>query len=124
MSNTCIVLKNIENVAQLVANLIPNPALLPGANTTSLINQLELVIGSVRELPLTAIVKTDIINRFVEAQLILQDLTLTSIERLLTVLQLLSLTTLKVGDHRVPCSQGLTHIHPSNTFNTICNCCR
>ncbi|HYH03374.1 MAG TPA: hypothetical protein VEC37_09750 [Bacillota bacterium] len=126
MSNTCIVLKAIENVSQLVADFLPNPALFTGDDATFLINQIELVAGSVRELPVTAALRADILGRLVEIQTILQNgtLSLTTINRLLAVLQLLQVVALKVANRKVPCTQGFAEIRPSNVFNTACCPCK
>jgi hypothetical protein len=123
MSCSLIVLNGIENVSQTVANFLTNPASLTSANATTLITQIELVIGSVRELPLNAQRKADIINRLVEAQVILQNgtLGLTTIEQLLAVLQILQVAALKVSDRNIPCVQGFTSASHSNVFNTSCS---
>jgi hypothetical protein len=123
MSCSLIVLTAIENVSQSVANFLTNPASLTAANATALITQIELVIGSVRELPLNATRKADIINRLTEAEVILQNgtLGLTTIEQLLAVLQVLQVAALKVSDRNIPCVQGFTNASPSNVFNTSCS---
>jgi hypothetical protein len=125
MSCSLIVLNAIENVSQTVANFLANPALFTATtvNAANLITQIELVIGSVRELPLNAQRKADIINRLTEAEAILQNtaLGLTPIEQLLTVLQILQLAALKVSDRNIPCVQGFTNASPSNVFNTNCS---
>ena len=124
MSNTCIVLRAIENVSQLVADFLPNPGLFTTDDAAFLINQIELIAGSVRELPVTPAARADILARLAEIQLILQNgtLTLSTIERLLAVLQLLQVVALKVANRKVPCTQGFAEIRPSNVFNTACTC--
>ena len=125
MSCSLIVLNGIENVSQTVANFLANPASLTAADATALITQIELVIGSVRELPLNAQRKADIINRLTEAEVILRNgtLGLTTIEQLLAALQVLQVAALKVSDRNIPCVQGFTSASPSNTFNTTCIQC-
>lgn len=123
MSNTCIVLRDIENVSQVIANFLSNPALLTPAAVTDLVTQIELVRGAVRSLPLAADIKADFLNRLAQAQAILQAGAGGPLATLTTVLQLLQLVALKVQNHPVPCTQGLTIVHPSNCFNTTCKCC-
>jgi hypothetical protein len=125
MSNTCIILNAIENVSQFVADFLANPGSFTTADATFLINEIELVIGSVRELPLNQQRKFDILNRLAEAQVILQNgtLGLSQINQLLAVLQILQVAALKVSNRKIPCTQGFTDVRPSNTFNTSCPCC-
>ncbi|HOP73507.1 MAG TPA: hypothetical protein PLC07_00415 [Bacillota bacterium] len=123
MSNTCIVLRDIERVSQAIANFLTTPASLTPAAVTDLVSQIELIRGAVRSLPLAADIKADFLNRLAQAQAILQAGVGGPVPTLTTVLQVLQLVALKVQTHPVPCTQGLTIVHPSNCFNTTCQCC-
>ena len=124
MSSKCSVLQDIANAAQVVDSFLSTPGSLTPATAASLINQLLLVQGAVQDLPLNAIRKADIINRLNQAIALLQGGTgLTNIEIILAVSQILQTVALKVENLRLPCTQGITIVHPSNTFSTICNSC-
>ena len=124
MSSACTVLRRIEEVSQAVAEFLGNPAALTPAVAADLINQIELIRGAVRNLPLAAGPKNDILRRLNQAQFILQNgtLGLTAIERLLAVLQILQLSAFKVQNRKLPCPQGFVKVHPSGRFNTLCLC--
>ncbi|HEY8464142.1 MAG TPA: hypothetical protein VIM29_09015 [Bacillota bacterium] len=126
MSNTCIVLRAIENVSQLIADFLSTPGFFTNNDADFLSNQIQLIVGSVRELPLAKKAKADILNRLAEIQDILQKriFSHTGNNRLLVVLQLLQLVALKVANRKIPCTQGLAEIKPSNVFNTACKSCR
>lgn len=124
MSNTCIVLREIETLSQSVVNFLSNPATFTPTDAQLLISQIELVRGAVRNLPLAAGIKEDILGRLLQAQLLLQTNMMTAFNILTSVLQILQVVVLKVNNHPVPCTQGLTIVHESNCFNTICQCCR
>ena len=124
MSSKCSVLQDIANASQIEDSFLSMPAALTPATAASIVNQLLLVQGAVQALPINAVRKADIINRLNQAITLLSGVTgLTSIETILAVSQILQTVALKVENLRLPCSQGLTIVHPSNTFNTICNCC-
>lgn len=123
MSNTCIVLSDIENISQVIADFLSNPAAVTPAVITNLVSQIELINGAVRSLPLAIDIKNDFLNRLAQAQFLLQNNVGGIQNTLLAVLQILQLVALKVQNHPVPCTQGLTIVHPSNTFNTTCQSC-
>jgi len=124
MSNTCIVLRDLENTIQFVTNFLSCPTSLNQIDINALINQIELVSGAVRDLPLAAGIKMDMLHRLHQAQLILQANRAGALNTLLTVLQILQVVVLKVTNHPVPCVQGQTIAAPSNCFSTSCQCCR
>lgn len=124
MSNTCIVLRDIENVSQIIADFLSNPGLLTPASAADLVNQIELINGSVRSLPLAAVIKNDILGRLLQAQIILQTNATDPLSVLLSVLQILQIAASKVKNNPVPCTGGLTIVHPSNCFSTSCQCCQ
>ncbi|HBE79505.1 MAG TPA: hypothetical protein DDW65_17270 [Firmicutes bacterium] len=124
MSSKCSVLQDIANVSQNVDSFLSTPAALTPTTAAALINQILLLQGAVRDLPINAIRKTDILNRLNQAITLLQGVIgLTNIETILSVSQILQTVALKVENLCLPCSQGITIVHPSNTFSTICNCC-
>lgn len=125
MSNTCILLRNIENVSQLVTNFLSNPAAFTAADAAFIISQLELVKGSVRALPVGFAFKEDLLARLTQAQLILQDglVIADPATRLLAVLQILQVVALKANNRPVCCTQGITTVTPSATFSSSCNRC-
>lgn len=123
MSSKCSVLQDIANASQIVDSFLSSPASLTPTAAASLVTQLLLVQGAVQDLPLNAIRKTDIINRLNQAIALLQvAIGLTNIETILAVSQILQTVALKVQNLTLPCPQGITIVHPSNTFSTICNC--
>lgn len=125
--SACSALQNIQNISQTIADFLANPGAFNATVAANLVIQIELVKGSVRELPINAIRKNDILNRLNEAQLILQQngaLGFTAITELLAILQILQLSALKIQNLRLPCPQGITTVVPSNTFSTICNFCQ
>lgn len=124
MSNTCIVLRNIENVSQIIADFLSNPALLTPTAAADLVNQIELVNGAVRALPLAAVIKNDILGRLAQAQALLLANATAPLNVLLSVLQILQIAASKVANNPVPCTGGLTIVHSSNCFSTSCQCCR
>ncbi|HHW12006.1 MAG TPA: hypothetical protein GXX33_03285 [Firmicutes bacterium] len=124
MSSACSVLRRIEEVSQAVAEFLGNPAALTPAVAADLINQIELIRGAVRNLPLASGPKNDLLRRLNQAQFILQNgtLGLSAIEQLLAVLQILQLSAFKLKNRKLPCPQGFVVVHPSNRFNTLCVC--
>lgn len=115
--SVCSVLRNIQNVEQQIAPFLATPAALTPAVAASLVTSIELIKGAVRELPLAFVPKNDILNVLTEAQTILQlngALGLTSIEQLLSVLQLLDLAALKVRNTNLGCPQGFTTVSSSS----------
>ena len=125
--SACSVLQNIQNVSQMIADFLGNPGAFNPTVAADLVTQIELIRGAVRELPINALRKNDILARLNEAQFILQQnsaLGFTAITELLAVMQILQLSALKIQNLRLPCPQGLTTVHPSNTFSTTCNFCR
>ena len=124
MSSACSVLRRIEEVSQAVAEFLGNPAALTPAVAADLINQIELIRGAVRNLPLAAGPKNDLLRRLNQAQFILQNgtLGLSAIDRILAVLQILQLSAFKLKNRKLPCPQGFVVVHPSNRFNTLCVC--
>lgn len=125
--SACSVLQNIQNVSQVIADFLANPGAFSPTTAANLIIQIELVKGAVRELPINATRKNDILNRLNEAQFILQQngaLGFTIITELLAILQILQLSALKVQNLCLPCPQGTTTVRPSTTFSTRCNFCQ
>lgn len=125
--SACSVLQSIQNVSQIIADFLGNPGAFNPSVAADLINQIELIRGAVRELPVNAQRKNDILARLNEAQFILQQngaLGFTVITELLAILQILQLSVLKIQNLRLPCPQGITTVHPSNTFSTLCNFCK
>ena len=124
MSSACSVLRRIEEVSQEVAEFLGNPSALTPAIAADLSNRIELIRGGVRNLPLASGPKNDILRRLNQAQFILQNgtLGLSNIQRILSVLQILQLSALKVSSRKLPCPPGFVTVHPSNRFNTICRC--
>jgi hypothetical protein len=123
--SACSALQNIQTISQQISPFLGNPGAFTPAVAASLVTQIELIKGSVRELPINATRKNDILTQLSEAQFILQQngaLGFTAITELLAVLQLLQLSALKIQNLRLSCPQGITTVHPSNTFSTICNC--
>ncbi len=125
MSSSCSVLRRIEDVSQAVAEFLGNPSALTPSVAADLSNRIELIRGAVRNLPLAAGPKNDILRRLNQAQFILANgsLGLSDIQRVLSVLQILQLSAFKVGNRKLPCPQGVVTVHPSNRFSTICNIC-
>lgn len=124
VSSACSVLRRIEEVSQAVAEFLGNPGALTPAVAADLINRIELIRGAVRSLPLAAGAKNDLLRRLNQAQFILQNgtLGLSTIERILAVLQILQLSAFKLKNRKLPCPQGFITVHPSNRFNTLCVC--
>jgi len=124
MSSACSVLRRIEVVSQEVAEFLGNPSALTPAIAADLSNQIELIRGVVRNLPLSTARKNDILRRLNQAQFILANgtLGLSDIERILSVLQILQLSAMKVKSQKLPCVGGLVTVHPSNRFSTVCVC--
>lgn len=124
MSSACSVLRRIEEVSQAVAEFLGNPGALTPAVAADLITRIELIRGAVRNLPLASGPKNDILRRLNQAQFILQNgtLSLSDIERVLAVLQILQLSAFKVKNRKLPCPQGFVTVHPSGRFNTLCRC--
>ena len=124
MSSACSVLRRIEVVSQEVAEFLGNPSALTPAIAAELSNQIELIRGVVRNLPLSTARKNDILRRLNQAQFILANgtLGLSDIERILSVLQILQLSAMKVKNRKLPCVGGFVTVHPSNCFSTICRC--
>jgi ABC-type transporter Mla subunit MlaD len=123
MSNTCTLLREIENVSQKIANFLSKPSSFTSSIATRLSNQIQKMVGAVRELPISSKQRKDIINRLRQAERILSNTKLEKVDRLLAALEILQVVALKVRNRCVPCTQGLTSVHPSNTFSTVCNFC-
>ncbi|NLY75318.1 MAG: hypothetical protein GX075_08430 [Firmicutes bacterium] len=122
MANTCTILRRIEKISQKLADLLSRPA--SRRTLDKIINQVRLLKGSVRELPIAKKAKRDILNRLGQALRLLQSGNLnTAFARVLAVLSILQVVVLKVQNRRVPCAQGLTIVHPSKPFSTICQIC-
>ncbi|MGE5604633.1 MAG: hypothetical protein ACM3YE_02960 [Bacteroidota bacterium] len=122
MANTCTILRRIEKISQKLADLLTRP--LSSRAVDKIINQIRLLKGSVRELPVAKKVKRDILNRLSQALRLLRNGNLNgAVTRVLAVLSLLQVVILKVNSHRVPCAQGLTIVHPSKPFSSICQIC-
>lgn len=122
MANTCTILRRIEKISQKLADLLSRP--LSRRAVDKIINQLRLLKGSVRELPIAKKAKRDILNRLSQALRLLRDGNLNgAVTRVLAVLSILQVVITKVKSHRVPCAQGLTIVHPSKPFSTICQIC-
>ncbi|HHZ20261.1 MAG TPA: hypothetical protein GX391_07125 [Firmicutes bacterium] len=121
--SACSVLRSIERVSQLVADFLGAPNTLTPAQAANLSREIELVRGSVRNLPLATAPKNDILRRLNQAQFLLANPTLSRVDTLLAVLNILSLAALKVKNRRLPCPPGLVIVHPSNRFSTVCRSC-
>ncbi len=122
MANTCTILRGIEKVSQKLADLLSRP--LTNGTINKILGQLELLRGSVRDLPLSKKPKRDILNRLAQAQQLLRNGNLNSaINHILAVLAVLQVVITKLNSHRIPCVQGLTLVHPSRPFSTICQTC-
>jgi hypothetical protein len=64
------------------------------------------------------------LDRLTQAQRLLRDGNLNgAATRILAVLSILQVVVLKVKSHKIPCAQGLTIVHPSKPFSTICQIC-
>jgi hypothetical protein len=125
--SVCSVLRDIQNISQTVADFLGNPNAFTPAVAANLVTQFELVRGAVRELPINFTLKNDILTRLNEAQFILQQngiLGFNTITELLAVLQIITVSALKVQNLRLPCPQGITTVVSSNAFSTICDFCR
>lgn len=124
--SACSVLQAIQNLAQIVDDFLSSPSSLTTSAINNLVLQIELIKGSVQELPINSKRKGDIISRLNQAESILQSTTssLRNIERILAVSQILQTVVLKIQNLRLPCPQGKTTVVSSNTFSTICNFCR
>ncbi|HEX3043125.1 MAG TPA: hypothetical protein VHY08_00100 [Bacillota bacterium] len=83
--------RTLQNLLQLVLDEIEtgNPSLISQITT-----QIELLKGIIRELPIQAVFKTDILNRLDQAQALVQAGG--SVSRFSTVLQILQVVTLKI----------------------------
>ncbi len=122
MANTCTILRRIEKVSQKLADLLSKP--LTSRKVNKIFDQLTLLRASVRELPLAKKPKRDILDRLAQAQRILRNGNLNgAVTRILAVLSILQVVVLKVKSRRIPCAQGLTIVHPSKPFSTICQIC-
>lgn len=122
MANTCTILRRIEKVSQKLADLLTKPQSRRAID--KIIDQIRLLRGSVRELPINKKAKKDILNRLDQALRLLRNGDFKrGITRVLAVLSILQVVILKVKSHRVPCAQGLTIVHPSKPFSTICQIC-
>lgn len=122
MANTCTILRRIEKISQKLADLLSRPRSRRAVD--KIINQILLLRGSVRELPIAKKAKRDILNRLAQAQRLLRNDNFNgAVNRILAVLSILQVVVLKVKNRRVPCAQGLTIVHPSKPFSTICQIC-
>lgn len=124
MANTCTILRRIERLSQRLADFLSRPKSLNRSAINRLIDDLEMLRAAVRELPLSRGPKNDILNRIAQAQRLLRNRNIDeAIDRILAVLAVLQVVTVKVNSHKVPCAQGLTIVHPSKPFSTICQIC-
>jgi hypothetical protein len=122
MANTCTILRKIEKISQKLADFLSKP--LSRRKADRIFDQLTLLRGAVRELPLAKKPKRDILDRLTQAQRLLRDGNLNgAATRILAVLSILQVVVLKVKSHKIPCAQGLTIVHPSKPFSTICQIC-
>lgn len=122
MANTCTILRKIEKISQKLADLLTRHR--SGRTIDKIIDQIRLLKGSVRELPINKKAKKDILNRLSQALKLLRNGNFNgAATRVLAVLSILQVVILKVKSHRVPCAQGLTIVHPSKPFSTICQIC-
>lgn len=122
MANTCTILRRIEKISQKLVDLLSRPASRRAVD--KIINQVRLLKGSVREIPIAKKAKRDILNRLGQALRLLRNGNLnTAFARVLAVLSILQVIILKVQNRRVPCAQGLTIVHPSKPFSTVCQIC-
>jgi hypothetical protein len=123
MSNTCTLLKDIENISQKIANFLSKPSSLTSSAATRLSNRIQQIVGAVREFPVPSKRRKDIVNRLRQAERILRHSKLGKVDRLLAALEILQVVALKIRNRCVPCTQGITTVSPSNTFSTVCNFC-
>lgn len=122
MANTCTILRKIEKISQKLADFLSKP--LSQRKAERIFDQLTLLKGAVRELPLAKKPKRDILDRLAQAQRLLRNGNLNgAVTRILAVLSILQVVVLKVKSHKIPCAQGLTIVHPSKPFSTICQIC-
>lgn len=122
MANTCTILRKIEKISQKLADLLTRHR--SGRTIDKIIDQIRLLKGSVRELPINKKAKKDILNRLSQALKLLRNGNFNgAATRVLAVLSILQVVILKVKSHKVPCAQGLTIVHPSKPFSTICQIC-
>ncbi len=124
--SACSVLRDIQNLLQIVSDFLGNPSAFTPTVAANLVTQIELVRGAVRQLPINLVLKNDILARLNEAQFILQQggaLGYDTLTQLLAIIQIIQISGLKVQNLRLPCPQGITIVHPSNTFSTLCNQC-
>lgn len=122
MANTCTILRKIEKISQKLADLLTRHR--SGRTIDKIIDQIRLLKGSVRELPINKKAKKDILNRLSQALKLLRNGNFNgAVTRVLAVLSILQVVILKVKSHKVPCAQGLTIVHPSKPFSTICQIC-
>ncbi|NLY88265.1 MAG: hypothetical protein GX085_01390 [Firmicutes bacterium] len=123
--SACAVLRRIERVSQRVADLLDRPGRLTRPVADNLIEEIETVIGGVRNLPLSKKNKRAILRHLQEAQVILRNgrLGLRAIEQLLAVVQILQLAGYKIQIKKLPCPPGKVTVFPSNRFSTICSIC-
>lgn len=121
MSSPCGILRQIENVSQFVADFLGNPSAFTAAAANNVINAISTIMGKVRDLPLAAGPKNDLLRRLDEARFILTTSVLPTVERLLAVLQILQLTAFKLKNRKLPCPPGRVTVFPSNRFSTICD---
>lgn len=122
MANTCTILRRIEKISQKLADFLSRPLTRRAAD--KIFDQLTLLRGAVRELPLAKKPKRDILDRLAQAQRLLRSGNLNgAATRVLAVLSILQVVVLKVNTRRIPCAQGLTIVHPSKPFSTICQIC-
>lgn len=122
--SACSVLRRIENILQQVTDFLGNPAAFTQATADNLSQQIELVRGGVRNLPLARGPKNDILARLNQAQFLLSNNNLSTVELLLAVINILQVAAMKVKGRKLPCGPGLVTVHPSNRLNTICNFCK
>lgn len=122
MANTCTIIRKIEIISQKIADFLSKP--LTSRAINRIFDKIELLRGAVRELPLSKKPKRDILDRLAQAQRLLKNGNLNgAVSRILAVLSILQVVVLKVKSRPIPCAQGLTIVHPSKPFSTICKIC-
>ncbi len=125
MSSKCSVLRDLTHLSQLVDDFLSNPGALNNSSVNFLISRFLSVQGAAQALPIKKAKKCDILHRFAQAISILQSRDgLSNINIILAISQILQTIRLKIEDLCIPCPQGIVTVHPSNTFNTSCKCCK
>ena len=125
MSSKCSVLNDLANLSQTVASFLSSPGTLTPTDITNLVTVVQTAQGAVRDLPINITRKTDILNRLDQAIFILQNnvFLFNTPTKLLAVLEIFQLVSLKVQNLMLPCPQGIVTVTPSNKFSTLCQIC-